>query len=260
MISDSASRGQSTTVIAVVGTAIIIGGLVLGIAIINGVVPLPSAGIGQSTSVATSTPASVPTTAVPTPTNSSTRAHTRAPTPTPSPISTPTATATPWTTVTTTADRYEEFENAMLFALEEESAVPVRFRGMRVVDDNLVFVVNYTTKSTANISRKKQRSEILVGYAWAIYWYDTDAISGNIPTGMQILEVDNTDREPKYAYVSVNNTRKWLNGEIANTKYKRFVILSIRNQTTEERELVDSIDREWENRTYHNESVPLYPE
>lgn len=262
MMSDSASRGQSTTVLVIVGTAIILGALVIGIAIAGGFVSLSSVSESQSTPAETQTPTQVPTTIFSTPTIGSTRTQTQTPTPTstPSPTSTPTVTPTPWPTATTRVDPYEEFNNAMLYALKEEAAVPIRFRGMRVVDDDLVFVVNYTAKSEDVTRRKQERSQILVGFAITVHWYDTDVISGKAPTGIQILEIDNTDVAPKYTYASYDNTLKWYDNNITSNDYYDLVTLSIRNQTTEERKLVESIDSEWENRTYHNESESLYGE
>jgi hypothetical protein len=260
MTSKLAPETQSTTVLRVVVTIIIVGVLAVGITIAGGSASLPPIGGEQSTSTTVPKSTTAQTVITSIPTKSPTRTEIQTPKPTRKPTSTPTETATVWPTVTTQATSYEEFQDAMRFALEEESAVPVRFRGMRVVDNDLIFVVNYTTKSPGEISQKKQRSEILEGYAWAIYWHDTDAISGKIPIGLEILEVDNTGTAAKYTYASTDNTRKWINDEITDIKYIELVTLSIRNQTAEERELVDSIDREWENRTYHNKSEPLYPE
>jgi hypothetical protein len=153
-----------------------------------------------------------------------------------------------------TPDPYENFKSAILYALKHGSAEPVRFRGMRVVDMELYFVVNYTTQSLDGVSRKATRYEILSAYYRSINWHDTDTIAGKAPVAMRILEINDTDHVPKSAYVPTSATRRWINGSLSSWKFIEIVELGTRNQTARERTKVTEIDRAWENRTLHNES------
>jgi hypothetical protein len=142
----------------------------------------------------------------------------------------------------------------MLFAVSDRADEPVRFRGLRVIDSELYFVVNYTAESEDRGQRVAERAVILQSYAWTTYWHDYDYISGEAPVAMRILEVNNTDSAPKSAYVSTSATRRWINNSLSDGEFGRIVSLATRNQTAQERARVEEIDRAWENHTYHNES------
>jgi hypothetical protein len=196
----------------------------------------------------------VTATALPTPTL--TRGPTIAPTPTPTTTltPTPTATATQGMTVATPAP-YREFKNQMIRALEKHSDVPIRFRGMRIVDTEIYFVVNYTAKSESWIRHQRQRDAIIVSYSWALWWHDEEDLSNKIPTAIRILDTNNTGVPPKATYVSTSDVQDWNQDSITSSQLYRLVALGTRNQTSQERKLVKTIDRAGKNRTFHNETL-----
>jgi hypothetical protein len=134
--------------------------------------------------------------------------------------------------------------------------VPVRFRGMQIIDSELYLIVNYTDISEPDswYLRGRERNAIVVSYAWALRQHDDDDLSSKVPVAMRILEINNTGTAPISSYVPTSDVQDWNDGEKSGYQLFRIVELGTRNQTADERQKVKSIDRAWENRTFHNES------
>jgi hypothetical protein len=252
----SERRGKSSTKQLVIFGMIIVALFAACIAVYTGVASIPAVGGNLPAQTTTSNTLSTNTPAVlPTPTQTRMATVTPTLTPTPTPTSTPTPTATPGMTVTTPAP-YGEFKNHILRALREYSDLPVRFRGMQMINSELYLVVNYTDtgKPDSWYKRTNERDAIVVSYAVALRWHDQDDLSSKAPVAMRILEINNTGTAPKATYLPTSDAQSWIDDSISKAQLGRIIVLGTRNQTAEERQKIKSIDRAWENRTFHNES------
>lgn len=252
-----ASRGQSSSAL-IFGGAVVVAILVAGFAVYGGYLSVPIAGSESTTPEPTPVPTPTPTVA-PTKTPPPTLTSTPTVTPTPTPTATPTATPTPTPSPTPTVkpDPYLDFKEFYRAELGEEADEPVQVRGLRVVDTQLYVVINMTGESVDRGERRRQWFNSLLAYGTSIAFYNHDRISGKAPTGMRLLETNNTDKEPKTWFVGNPLINRWINDSVSN--FSHLVEMSKRNQTSSERQLVKDIDRAGMNQTYHNESKSPYP-
>ena len=254
------SRGQSSTALIVLGAMILVGVVGVGVAVLGGFVDAPVTGSDEATAtpptptkIPTLTPTSTPT-ATKTLTSTPTGTPTLSPTPTLTPTPTPTPTVTPTATPTATPeeDPYLIFMATFAEELKHKPAVPVRVRGWYVVDTEFYVVVNLTAKSEDGLQRLKEQNGMLSAYAQTLLFYDQGKVSGDAPSGLRILEVDNTDRPPKTTFANNSVVREWSSAQISTIEFHSQVYSTTRNQTAAEREDVRNIDRGAKNYTFHN--------
>jgi hypothetical protein len=244
-------------VVAVV--VVLVGGAVFGGAVFG-------FGLGDSGERASGTPTVAPETAVDTPTVKSTATGTVVPTPTPTstvaptptatptvvatPFPVPSATVTPTPTATPAYQAYSEFINTFLGEMAAEASVPVRSRGGVMVDGEMWYVVNATAKSVNDTRRVKEWGALVTGYIRAYQFHKEGDIGGKLPTGMRILEVNNTDRPPKTLFLSNLVAERVHSGDIQGPELVESYYSTIRNQTAREQVIALENDKEGINATY----------
>lgn len=254
------SRGQSSTLLIVIGAVVLVGVVGIGIAVFGGFVDAPVAGSDEATArpptateISTLPPTPTPTatrTPTPTPTLTPTLSPTPTLTPTPTPTLTPTPTATP--TATPEGNPYLMFTATFAEELKYKPTVPVRVRGWYVVETEFYVVVNLTAKSEDGLRRLKEQNGMLSAYAQTLLFYDQGQVSGEAPSGLRILEVNNTDRPPKTTFANNSVVREWNSAQISTIEFHSQVYSTTRNQTAAEREDVRNIDKGAQNFTFHN--------
>jgi hypothetical protein len=242
-------------VVAVV--VVLVGGAVFGGAVFG-------FGLGDSGERSPGTATVTPGTVVDSPTATATMALTRTetptatptavptPTPTPTVVATPfpTSTATPTPTATPTYQAYSDFINTFLGEMAEESKVPIRSRGGAIVDGEMWYVVNATSRSVNDTRRGKEWGGIVTGYLRAYHFHKDGDIGGKLPTGMRILEVNNTDRPPKTLFLSNLVAQRVYSGNIRAPELVESYYSTIRNQTAREKQIVVENDKQGINGTY----------
>jgi hypothetical protein len=140
----------------------------------------------------------------------------------------------------------------MFVELQEKPTVPIRLRGWTIVDTEFYVVVNLTAESEDGIRRLKEQNGILSAYAQTLLFYDQGKISGSAPTGMQIFEINNTNRPPKTTFANNSVVREWSSNQISTIEFHSQVYSTTRNQTAAEREGVINVDRTAKNHTLYN--------
>jgi len=253
-------HAQSTAVVLAIGGILIVTGLVVGVVLFGGVFDTSSDGPTQQTVTSGSslTP-TVTQTVYPSPTVTTTVSPTAtdSPTTTPMPTLTPTATPTPTDIPTPTPEPvqledYEVFLASFVNQLGKKPVVPIRSSGGRVQGDGtLVQVVNLTALSESNITRLREKNGIISAYAQAFLFHEQGKLSGKAPSGLRVLEVNNTDRPPKTFYVNNSVASKFASKQISAREYERQVYKTQRNQTIAERQLAAEIARETTNTTFN---------
>lgn len=256
--SDPRSRGQGSTLLIVIVVTVILVLVTLSATVLSGFVdtpmtesneptPEPMTPAATSTRSLTSTPTTISNltpTLVPTLTPTTTPTATSTPQPTPTPTVTPTATPE--------GNTYKVFKGTMFVELQEKPTVPIRVRGWTIVDSKLYIVVNLTSNSEDGLRRLREQNGILTAYAQTLLFYDQGKISGKAPTGMRILEVNNTNSAPKTTFANNSVVRKWSSNQISTVEFHSQVYSTTRNQTVAERRGVRSVDRSAKNYTFYN--------
>ena len=204
----------------------------------------------SSTAIPTST-----ATISPTPTT----AASPTPTVTPSPTATPTLTATqtPWpeATITPTPEPNEAYDIFMASfgnQLQDKPVVPIRLRGWDIVNKRLFVVVNLTADSEDSLRRLREQNGVLTAYAQTLLFYDQGKLSGEAPTGLRVLEVNNTKGQPRTFVANNSVVREWSSDQIDTVEFHSRVYSTARNQTAAEKEDARNIDRTAKNYTFHN--------
>lgn len=257
MISDFWSRGQSTTVLAVVGGLIVLVMIVVGAVILAGIGDAPTARSSQTTTTAPDH--TIAPTATFAPTATATETTTSTVTATATIQSSPTATPTQWpkATITPTPSptpekNYTIFKVSLFNQLTRKPIVPIRLRGFAVVDKELLLTVNLTADSEDSLRRLREQNGILSAYGQTLLFYDQGKLSGDAPTQMRVLEVNNTGEQSRTFLVNNSVVREWSSGQIDTVEFHSRVYSTARNQTSEEKEDTRSIDRGARNFTLHN--------
>jgi len=207
----------------------------------------PGTGVGTSTATLTATETVVPT---------STPTETVAPMPTPTPtvvatpFPVPSETATPTPEPTPKSDLYSEFLNTFLGEMSHETDVPIRARGGAIVDGEWWIVVNMTDPTVNDSRRVAERGGLATGYIRAYQFYYEDNLDGKLPTGMRVLEVNNTSQPPKTFFVSNILAERVKSGNIQAPELVETYYSTRRNQTDREKEIVLGNDKQGSNITY----------
>jgi hypothetical protein len=254
------TRGQLTRrglVVAVV--VVLVGGAVFGGAVFG-------FGLGGSGDTGPGTPTVEPGTVVPSPTPTATVTPTLSetmtptatvvpkPTPTPTVVATPfpvpSETATPTPEPTSKSDLYEEFLNTFLGEMAHESDVPIRARGGAIIDGEWWIIVNMTDPAITDNHRDEERGGLVTGYIRAYQFYYEEDMDGKLPTGMRVLEVNNTGQPPKTFFVSNLLAERVKSDNIGGPELVDTYYSTLRNQTDREKELVIENDKQGTNVTY----------
>jgi hypothetical protein len=236
---------------------VLVGGAVFGGAVFG-------FGLGGSGDADPGTPTAVPGTVVesptptmaptPTVTVTATATPTATPTKTPTVVATPfpvpSETATPTPEPTSKSDRYEEFINTFLGEMAHESDVPIRVRGGTIIDREMWIVVNATDRTVNDSRRVKEWGGLVTGYTRAYHFYHEDNMSGKLPAGMRVLEVNNTSQPPKTFFLRNLVAERVRSGRISGPELVESYYSTLRNQTQREQRLVIENDKEGINGTY----------
>mgnify|MGYP000710622100 CR=1 FL=1 len=256
------TRAQLTRrglVVAVV--VVLVGGAVFGGAVFGFGLGGSGGGPPETPTVDTESVVGSPTetltatgTVVPTPTPSGTATVVPRPTPTPTVVATrfpvPSETATPTPEPTSKSDLYSEFLNTFLGEMAHGSDVPVRARGGAIVDGEWWIIVNLTDPTVNDSRRVAERGGLVTGYIRAYQFYYEDDMDGKLPTGMRVLEVNNTSQAPKTFFVSNILAERVKSGDIRAPELVEMYYSTRRNQTDSEKELVIEKDKQGSNITY----------
>ena len=113
-------------------------------------------------------------------------------------------------------------------------------------------VVNLTADSEDSLRRIGEQNGILTAYAQTLLFYDQGKLSSDAPTGIRILEVNNTEESPKTFIANNSVVRKWSSDQIDTVEFHSRVYSTSRNQTASEKAIVRNIDRGAKNFTLHN--------
>ena len=247
------SRDQSSSVLAIIGGLTILAAILIAVAIFGGFLDAPVGESGQSTPTATSAQT---TTFVPTPTASTSMS---APSPSPTATLTPTTTPTPWPRVTITPTptpvpekNYTIFGASFFNQLQRKPVVPIRARGWRISDRTFFMMVNLTADSEDSLRRIREQNGILTAYAQTLLFYNQGKLSGDAPTGIRVLEVNNTEESPKTFIANNSVVQKWSSDQIDTVEFHSRVYSTSRNQTASEKAIVRNIDQGAKNFTLHN--------
>ena len=251
---------QSTTGVIAVVVLILFAAIAVAMTVSGGLVDIPSTKSNQTTadSGATSSPTSMlsprPVTTA-TPTDSSSVGVTPPPTSTSTQIITPTpwpkASITP--TLSPVPDKnYTIFMTSFVNQLQNKPVVPIRGRGYDIIDGKVLMVVNLTTESESSLRRLREQNGILTAYAQTLLFYDQGKVSGDAPTRLQVLEVNNTGEPPRTFVANNSVVRKWSSNQIDTVEFHSQVYSTARNQTAAEKEDARNIDRTAKNYTFHN--------
>lgn len=253
------ARAQSSTALMAIGVLIILAVVAVAVAVSGGFIDTSADASSPSTVVSTttvtvistSTPTVTPTTA-PTPSSTSTATPTPTPTSTPRPTETSTSIATP---TPIEKRNYSSFRASFAGELRRKPVVPIRARGWSVEsnkNETFYFVVNLTAESDDSLRRLKEQNGILTAYAQTLLFYDQGKLTGDAPTRLQVLEVNNTEKPPKTFVANNSVVRKWSSGQIETIEFHSRVYSTARNQTAAESERAREIDRAAGNLTFHN--------
>jgi len=246
---------------------VLVGGLVFGGAVFG-------FGLGDSGDRASGTPTVAPgttvesstSTTIPTPTNTGTVVSTPTVTPTETatvmatPFPVPSETVTPTPEQTSKSEPYEEFINAFLGEMAEESDVPIRARGGAIIDGELWIMYNATDPTINDTRRVKERGGFVTGYVRAYQFYHQGQIDGKLPTGLRVLEVNNTNQPPKTFLVSNLVAEDVRSGSLDGPELVEAYYSTLRNQTERENQIVIENDKQGDNITYGPDGNVSNPE
>lgn len=244
-----------------IGAILVLGALAVAIVFFGGFVDTPETGTDQESPVSTKGPTptdAVTFTTAPMPT--ATLSPTLTSTPTAIPVtetSPPTSTATPTPTTTPVSlENYKIFLASFDNQLSLKPVVPIRFRGGRITRHEKLFLVyNATAESDNGLQRLREKNGIISAYAQTVLFHKQGKLSGKAPTGMRVLEVDNTDQPSKTFYVNDSVALKFSTGQINAPEYESTVYETLRNQTQSEQEVAAEIDRLNANYTFYNGTI-----
>ncbi|MEF8852475.1 MAG: hypothetical protein V5A28_08665, partial [Haloarculaceae archaeon] len=100
-----------------------------------------------------------------------------------------------------------------------------------------------TSESEDPLRRTREKNGIISAYAQTVLFYEQGKISGKAPTGLRILEVNNTNQPPKTFYVNNSVALEFGSGQIDAPEYEQRVYRTLRNQTAHEKQRTIEIDR-----------------
>lgn len=255
---ESSNRAQSTTLLAGIAAVIMI--VAGGIGVFLFVGQSGDAGTGgaqtatpmstptdTATSTPTATPASMPT---PSPDKTPTATPTLTPTATPEP--TPTATFTPVPTEDANARSYDPFVSRYTSRAEELVNIygtPLDLRGSRIVDGELWLAVNLTAVQTDGSARADQLNTTVFAYMLTVADYNEDKVAGELPSGIRILEVDNSSSRAAATYhMNTTTGQSALDDEISDLRLLQLWGETGRFQTPPERRTALEINGTWPTR------------
>ncbi|WP_436923622.1 hypothetical protein [Halosimplex amylolyticum] len=251
-ISDS-DVAQSTTVVLALLGLFLIGVIAVSVLFLGGLFDdsTPSKTAETALSTETNSISTVPTStqnADSTPTESSTiipiTTQTQAP---PSTATyTPTATIDPTPTPGPYAnERYGEFVDVVFGETETYSGVPVKIRGWRVVEGEiLIIAVNLSARSEDENRRVKQVNALVTaGYTQAVVQYDNGKIEGKIPNRLRIAEVNNTGSKPKMWYLNTSLAREYYLNKITTPEFTDQYWETVENQTEAQEAYINRLDQ-----------------
>ena len=136
--------------------------------------------------------------------------------------------------------------------LQDKPVVPIRLRGWDIVNKRLFVVVNLTADSEDSLRRLREQNGVLTAYAQTLLFYDQGKLSGEAPTGLRILEVNNTKGQPRTFVANNSVVREWSSDQVDTVEFHSRVYSTARNQTAAEKEDARNIDRTAKNYTFHN--------
>jgi len=142
--------------------------------------------------------------------------------------------------------------------MASESDVPIRVRGGAIINGEWWVVVNLTNPIFNDTRRVKERGGLVTGYIRAYQFYHENDMEGELPTGMRVLEVNNTSQPPKTFFVSNLLAERVRSGEIRAPELVESYYSTRRNQTSRERKLVIENDKQGLNATYGPDG-DMYP-
>jgi len=131
-----------------------------------------------------------------------------------------------------------------------ESDVPIRVRGGAIIDGEWWVMVNLTDPTINDSRRVAERGGLATGYIRAYQFYYEENMAGKLPTGMRVLEVNNTSQPPKTFFVSNLLAERVKSGNIRAPELVETYYSTRRNQTDREKKLVIENDRQGLNATY----------
>jgi len=259
---DTDIKESKTTLTLFVITLILLGGTALLSSSINdgfGANPNETSTVSATpTEIQTVYPTSTGTVIIPT--QADTKTQIRKATPTPS--TTPVLTSSPSPTQTPTLgpyanEKYGPFISAVVGEAEVDAEVPVRLRGWRVIEGEvLIIVMNLTARSEDEQRRVREVNTLVTGgYTQAVAHYDNGKIDGKIPSRLVIAEVNNTNNPPKTLYVNTSLAREYYSGQLNAPEFTDRYWNTTINMTDDQQEYAHEMDVGAGNITLYNETA-----